>query len=74
MNERKQLPSFNGWRAVAILLVLGLHTEYTPGIPPLISQFVFKTFDGPLGVRFFFTISGFLITWLMIQEENGPDL
>lgn len=70
MNERKQLPAFNGWRAVAILLVLGLHTEYTPGIPPPVSHLVFKIFDGLLGVRFFFTISGFLITWLMLQEER----
>ena len=70
MNATRSLPSFNGWRAVAILLVLGLHTEYTPGIPSQVSQLVVKIFDGPLGVRFFFTISGFLITWLMIQEEN----
>lgn len=27
-------------------------------------------FDGILGVRFFFVISGFLITWLMILERN----
>lgn len=70
MNGNKQLPCFNGWRAVAILLVLGLHTEYTPGMPPPLSDFVCRTFDGWLGVRFFFTISGFLITWLMLQEEN----
>ena len=27
-------------------------------------------FDGNLGVRFFFIISGFLITWLMILEND----
>lgn len=71
VNGIKQLPCFNGWRAVAILLVLGLHTEYTPGMPPQLSDFAFKAFDGLLGVRCFFTISGFLITWLMLQEENA---
>ncbi len=66
----KQLPSFNGWRAFSILLVLGAHIAFTPGFPPQWSQFVLKAFDGVLGVRFFFTISGFLITWLMLKEEK----
>ena len=66
----KQLPSFNGWRAIAILLVLGQHTALTNGFPAHYHDLVYNGFDGNLGVRFFFTISGFLITWLMLKEEG----
>ncbi len=69
-NVARQLPAFNGWRAVSILLVLGLHIEYTPGAPPQVGLWAARLFDGLLGVRFFFTISGFLITWLMLREEK----
>jgi peptidoglycan/LPS O-acetylase OafA/YrhL len=66
----RQLPAFNGWRAISILLVLGLHIQYAPGIPDQCSSWAIRLFDGLLGVRFFFTISGFLITWLMLKEEQ----
>ena len=69
--EIKPLPSFNGWRAVAILLVLGQHTAFTNGFPARYYDLVYGAFDGNLGVRLFFTISGFLITWLMLQEEGA---
>ena len=65
-----QLPSVNGWRGVAILLVLGLQLEFVPGLPERASHFVNAAFDGLLGVRFFFTVSGFLITWSLLQEEE----
>jgi peptidoglycan/LPS O-acetylase OafA/YrhL len=64
------LPSLNGWRAVSILLVLGSHTAMISGVPPRLAHFFSSVFDGNLGVRFFFIISGFLITWLMLREEN----
>jgi peptidoglycan/LPS O-acetylase OafA/YrhL len=70
MNEARQLPSFHGWRAVAILLVLGSHSLFTQGFPSVVGNLVSRTFNGVLGVRFFFTISGFLITWLMVREES----
>jgi peptidoglycan/LPS O-acetylase OafA/YrhL len=66
----RQLPAFDGWRAVSILLVLGLHVQYATGIPASWSNWAMRWFDGLLGVRFFFTISGFLITWLMLKEEK----
>lgn len=66
----KPLPSLNGWRAVSILLVLGYHTAMMPAFPQTYSRFFSTLFDGNLGVRFFFTISGFLITWLMLKEET----
>jgi len=65
----QQLPSVNGWRAISILLVLGYHTSMMHGVPLNLSRLFSALFDGNLGVRFFFTISGFLITWLMLKEE-----
>ncbi len=38
--------------------------------PARLGYWAGRVFDGILGVRCFFTISGFLITWLMIQEER----
>lgn len=64
-----RLPSLDGWRAVAIILVLGFHAEQSHSFPRQLGG-VFGFFDGPLGVRFFFIISGFLITWLLVKERD----
>lgn len=69
MNMNSRFPSLNGWRAISILLVLGNHTPVVLGFPPAHSYFFTTWIDGNLGVRFFFSISGFLITWLMLAEE-----
>lgn len=69
-NDSDRLPSLDGWRAVSILMVLGAHCRYTVGFPSAWSVPFLWLFDGDLGVRFFFVISGFLITWLMLVE-NG---
>jgi peptidoglycan/LPS O-acetylase OafA/YrhL len=62
------LPSLDGWRALSILLVLGSHATHTANFPPE-WHFIFGwCFDGNLGVRCFFIISGFLITTLMLRE------
>jgi peptidoglycan/LPS O-acetylase OafA/YrhL len=65
-----KLPSLDGWRAVSIALVLICHSTYTPGFPT-VSKTLFDCCDavGIWGVRFFFVISGFLITHLLIQEQ-----
>ncbi|MBB5031714.1 acyltransferase family protein [Prosthecobacter vanneervenii] len=65
-----RLPSLDGWRALSILLVLGAHTVLASGFPQQHASLVNKISDGHLGVRFFFVISGFLITWLMLSEER----
>lgn len=65
-----RLPSLDGWRAISILIVLGAHTMHTSGFPPEQADLFQRVFDGHLGVRFFFVISGFLITWLMLAEEQ----
>lgn len=64
-----RLASLDGWRAVSIALVLVAHTGRLPGTPAVLKQILPWFFDGGLGVRFFFIISGFLITWLLVREE-----
>jgi peptidoglycan/LPS O-acetylase OafA/YrhL len=68
-NQPTRLPSLNGWRALSIMIVLICHYSFCSTFP-----FEKKTwqnwFDGNLGVRRFFTISGFLITWLLICEKE----
>jgi peptidoglycan/LPS O-acetylase OafA/YrhL len=53
---RGTVPSLHGLRAVSILIVLGSHC----GLP----------LNGRLGVRVFFVISGFLITLLLVREQE----
>jgi peptidoglycan/LPS O-acetylase OafA/YrhL len=62
------LPSLDGWRALSILLVLGSHAKYAANFPPEWDTLFGWLFDGNLGVRCFFIISGFLITTLMLRE------
>lgn len=65
-----KLPSLDGWRAICIALVLGSHARFSQGFPAEWGNVFFWFFDGYLGVRFFFVISGFLITFLMIREQS----
>jgi peptidoglycan/LPS O-acetylase OafA/YrhL len=51
------LPGLDGMRAVAVLVVMTYH-------------FGFAFVPGDLGVSAFFTLSGFLITWLLLKEWN----
>ena len=62
------LPSIDGLRALSIILVLGQHCRSTSAFPSGLDALFGWIFDGNLGVRFFFVISGFLITWGMILE------
>ena len=65
-----RLPSLDGWRAISIILVLGGHCHRTVGFPLKLDPLFRWVFDGDLGVRTFFIISGFLITWLMLVEHE----
>ncbi len=57
----------DGWRALSIALVLLEHASRTMWFPTAFIPFVQH---GGLGVRFFFVISGFLITWLLLKENE----
>jgi peptidoglycan/LPS O-acetylase OafA/YrhL len=62
-----RVPSLDGWRAVAVMLVLAAHMPYADGFPARYA-WVSYVFDGDLGVRIFFVLSGFLITLLLLRE------
>jgi peptidoglycan/LPS O-acetylase OafA/YrhL len=55
--SRPNIPAFDGLRAVAVFLVIGYHFGL-PGVP------------GAHGVLNFFVLSGFLITWLLLKENE----
>ena len=70
MNSLSRLQSLDGWRAVSIIIVLGGHSTFASGFPEKLRPLFHWAFDGNLGVRCFFVISGFLITWLMLREAD----
>jgi peptidoglycan/LPS O-acetylase OafA/YrhL len=58
------LPSLDGWRAVAISMVLFAHTRLPGNALQSLATY------GAVGVHLFFAISGFLITDRLIQEQH----
>jgi peptidoglycan/LPS O-acetylase OafA/YrhL len=67
----RRLPSLDGWRALSIILVLGSHSKLVHDFPSAWDETFRWLFDGNLGVRIFFVISGLLITWLLIKEFDS---
>jgi peptidoglycan/LPS O-acetylase OafA/YrhL len=65
-----RLQSLDGWRAVSIILVVGSHLHFSKAFPAAYDRVESWFFDGNLGVRFFFVISGFLISYLLLQEHE----
>src|ERR1700733_8095947 len=57
----RRFAALDGLRALSVIAVVWHHTSGTPG--PAISA------KGYLGVDFFFAISGFLITTLLVREH-----
>jgi peptidoglycan/LPS O-acetylase OafA/YrhL len=51
----RYLPQLDGLRAIAVLLVIGTHTNYIPG--------------GYVGPDIFFALSGYLITTILLRER-----
>lgn len=65
----RRLPSLDGMRGVSIILVLVAHCASTPHAYPL--SFLYYTGElGLFGVKVFFVISGFLITDLLLREQD----
>jgi len=56
-----QIPALDGIRAIAVLLVVFYHFGIGLG---------FYALPGYLGVLMFFVLSGFLITWLLLRENE----
>lgn len=63
------LPSIDGIRAVAVLLVVFGHAQRSVGFPAIAGLGTFGDLAN-LGVRLFFIVSGFLITHLLLVEER----
>jgi peptidoglycan/LPS O-acetylase OafA/YrhL len=57
-------------RAISIMLVLASHVKGTQGFPGYPPWWWHAGDIGNLGVRIFFVISGFLITHLLLREEE----
>jgi peptidoglycan/LPS O-acetylase OafA/YrhL len=65
--KRSYIPTLDGWRAIAILAVLGYHTPVLH-LGPLSTQIVHDY--GSQGVDLFFAISGLLICSRLLAEEK----
>ncbi len=71
--DGRYIPILDGWRAVAILLVLlfhGLYNSDTSGNSRLSAMAVIAGRTGALGVLVFFCISGYLITQRLLAESR----
>jgi peptidoglycan/LPS O-acetylase OafA/YrhL len=64
------MPALTGIRALAALLVLGMHTEQN--VPSGLDSFLPFFARGYLGVDFFFVLSGFIITHVYVATLASP--
>ena len=70
--KKIQFPGLNGVRFVAAFLVIVDHTELFKsylGYPTLWAN-SYSAFLGAFGVSIFFVLSGFLITYLLLEEQQ----
>lgn len=68
----RRLKELDGWRAMSVLLVIAHHLgtyQYRRFVAPHLRLASVFEHIGPLGVRVFFVISGFVICRLLILEE-----
>lgn len=66
-----RLGGFDGWRGLAIVLVLLSHGSFNTNLAsPAWIEFLGNLPRGEDGVRVFFCLSGFLITHLLLKEET----
>src|SRR5690242_18307376 len=63
-----RIPSIDGFRMISILLVLLSHIGFITKLPGNLNE-ILRTWNfAELGVRIFFVISGFIITYLLLAE------
>lgn len=65
---RSRIPSLDGLRGIAILLVVVCHVSFSTSLPSHINAFLSSL--GGLGVRIFFVLSGFLISTILLEESQ----
>jgi len=65
-DKHSHIPTLDGWRAVAILVVIADHANY--GSKAVGGWFTDSAFQGQHGVNIFFVLSGFLITSRLLEE------
>lgn len=74
LNEHQ--PALDGFRAIAVILVLLIHTTYyfTTNFPsnPIERLYLTLPMVGWSGVDMFFVLSGFLITGILLNSKNKP--
>jgi len=68
---KSRVASLDGLRALSIAMVLFNHAQLSCDFPGGTPQWFGWLFNGQLGVRIFFVISGFIITLLILREENN---
>ncbi len=71
--KKRYFPNLNGIRCIAAFLVVFHHIEqakYALGIPNIYDTAIIQH-AGRLGVGLFFVLSGFLITYLLLQEKGS---
>jgi peptidoglycan/LPS O-acetylase OafA/YrhL len=64
-----RIPSLDGFRAISILLILFCHSRLAAGFPQS-ATLIDIARQSEVGVTVFFVISGFLITYLLLDEEG----
>jgi peptidoglycan/LPS O-acetylase OafA/YrhL len=65
MYKKLHFQTLDSTRFFAFLMVFGAHLNITSAHPLL----RFLTFDGPNGLPYFFVLSGFLITYILLSEK-----
>lgn len=70
MKEKIFLPGLTEWRAIAALCVVPQHLELIKKVLLKVPSPDWLPRIDKLGVVFFFSLSGFLITWRLLQEKD----
>jgi peptidoglycan/LPS O-acetylase OafA/YrhL len=72
MVKQSRIPTLDGWRSVAVLLVIGAHSSaMLNNSETYFGRLVAKIFDhAGYGVDIFFALSGYLICTLLLEEKK----